>query len=589
MVASKNAPRGLIVHPRDPDRAYFSQPLLRLASRDPDALAEHADFSRLVRQTLRPRLSAHRRSELALEVLVEMCRTWGDPDDTVDLREDWLQVVTARYPTPELLEALALVRLEQAELKLCPSPQWPQPRANHLGAFAPPTLEPYSPSVARAKERRHVDYAPEKVSRAWLKAVEVALDALVQGHLAQWKAPACLATLRCLALVTLLGHPLAGKAHHRRQFFNGPGLGLWKAVVARLEKLQPPHLWPGYVDGSFARLVIMHLRGQEAAESLYPELAGQSGLVVSAAAGAEGEQALPVAGVPVVHGPIPPATHRDDDAQIDTYSPLLLPQPVALMPSPPALEAKLNGLREEFPWAVEAIGEVERLLGTRALLGVRELMFGPLLLVGPPGAGKSRLARRLAEELALPYLPVSVGGNHDGRIFTGMTRGWAGGTPSPLLTLLLRHSSASGLVLLDEVDKIGEGRGNAPSLAATLLGLLEPETAKRWYDTFLQTTCDLSRLVFVGTANGLTGLSRPLLSRFSVVHMPEPGPQHQAALVRGITHELADTWGLPREVLPVPPEEVYAHRGRNARELRRCVLHYLYDWAREHREVGRMH
>jgi hypothetical protein len=71
--------------------------------------------------------------------------------------------------------------------------------------------------------------------------------------------------------------------------------------------------------------------------------------------------------------------------------------------------------------------------------------------------------------------------------------------------------------------------------------------------------------------------------------MPEPGPQHQAALVRGITHELADTWGLPREVLPVPPEEVYAHRGRNARELRRCVLHYLYDWAREHREVGRMH
>lgn len=152
-----------------------------------------------------------------------------------------------------------------------------------------------------------------------------------------------------------------------------------------------------------------------------------------------------------------------------------------------------------------------------------------------------------------------------------MTRGWAGGTPSPLLALLLRHSTASSLVLLDEVDKIGEGLGKAHPLAAMLLGLLEPETARRWYDTFLQTTSDLSRLVFVGTANGLTGLSRPLLSRFTMVHVPEPGLQHQAGLVRGITHELADTWGLPREVLPAPPEVVYAHNGRNAPELRRCA------------------
>ncbi len=158
-----------------------------------------------------------------------------------------------------------------------------------------------------------------------------------------------------------------------------------------------------------------------------------------------------------------------------------------------------------------------------------------------------------------------------------------------MLNLILRHKSASALVLLDELDKTSHRTSNSTPVTSALLGLLEPESARRWHDTFLQTSCDLSKLCFWATANGLAGIPKPLLSRFTLIYMPAPRKEHMHVLVHGIVDDITKAWGLPSDVLPLPPHEVYEGVPLNARELRRLVTQFLCAWGLEHRRPDQMH
>jgi MoxR-like ATPase len=154
---------------------------------------------------------------------------------------------------------------------------------------------------------------------------------------------------------------------------------------------------------------------------------------------------------------------------------------------------------------------------------------------------------------------------------------------------MLQHRTASGMILLDEIDKVGASNQSSAPATSVLLGLLEPETASRWYDTFLQTTCDFSRLSFWATANSLKSLPAPLLSRFTVLYMPEPRQEDMKALVQGITDDIAREWRLPLGALPLPPSLMYEGVRLNARELRRLILRFLSDWAEKNRSPARLH
>lgn len=96
---------------------------------------------------------------------------------------------------------------------------------------------------------------------------------------------------------------------------------------------------------------------------------------------------------------------------------------------------------------------------------------------------------------------------NDSMALLGTARGWATGQASPLVDVMLQHTCASALVLLHEVDKVGTSSRISVPPTVALLNLLEPENAKRWYDTFLQVDCDLSKLMFWATANSLQPLS----------------------------------------------------------------------------------
>jgi SpoVK/Ycf46/Vps4 family AAA+-type ATPase len=259
------------------------------------------------------------------------------------------------------------------------------------------------------------------------------------------------------------------------------------------------------------------------------------------------------------------------------------------MPGVSTLEASLHTLYGEFPWAQAAVDLLSERLRTARRLGIQELRLPPILLAGPPGAGKSRFCRRVAELLRLPYIPIGCGGRHDAKALSGTSRGWSTGEPSPLVRLLIQRRSASALVLLDEIDKAARNGSDAPPMTSLLLSLLESETAQRWYDSYLQTTCDMSHVTFFATANSLAGIPRPLLSRFELIYVPEPSSQHLESLITGITRDLERDWGMEHGVLPHMPATSLGNRQIDARSLKKAVLRFIGRWSEEHLAPQRLH
>jgi hypothetical protein len=252
----------------------------------------------------------------------------------------------------------------------------------------------------------------------------------------------------------------------------------------------------------------------------------------------------------VCTAPIPRATDRSDQEEVQRHQILQQPLPVAPMPSPAKLGILFDRLVAEFPWADQALSAIFTDLRARAALGIPWLGMPATLLVGLPGCGKSRLARRLAEELNLPRLDLPLGGTTDSKVLSGTSRGWASGRPSDLAVLLASRRCASALVLLDEIDKAAGSTQNDGGIQSYLLGLLEPETARRHRDNFLKVECDYSRVSWIATANQLSVLSAPLLSRFRVLLVGQPEPGHMRAAAENVLVEMAARWGVERAALP---------------------------------------
>ncbi len=280
----------------------------------------------------------------------------------------------------------------------------------------------------------------------------------------------------------------------------------------------------------------------------------------------------------VITEKIPDGTSSEDRETIKRFSALCRPQPIALMPSASWLIERENRLLDEFPWAARVVRGIFQDLIAKSYCGVSEIAVRPILILGAPGIGKTRLARRIAEELALPFLPLGLAGTDDSRMILGTSRGWATGQPSPLLDVLLRHGTSSALVLLDEIEKTTNRSHNSPPTNSVLLGLLEPESVCRWVDSFLQVKCDLSRLIFVATANSLTGISRPLLSRFVILQIEQPTARQLLQAIPHVVSDLTFDWGLESGFFPEVHSDELGGKPKNMRELRLLVQDCLREW-----------
>ncbi len=283
----------------------------------------------------------------------------------------------------------------------------------------------------------------------------------------------------------------------------------------------------------------------------------------------------------VCRAAIPYSSDKHDTEEIARHRVLEAPLPVVPMPPLQFIESSRAALLAEFPWAATAVEVIFGDLLGRANLGVRDLTLPATLLVGLPGAGKSRLARRIAEVLDLARLDVSLAGTSDTKIIGGTSRGWASGRPSDLASLLARRRTASALVLLDEIDKASDHHREGGGICAYLLALLEPETASRHYDSYLKTECDFSKVSWLCTANTLSGITKPLQSRLRILAVPQPQARHFPAVSRGVIAELETRWQLPTGSLPSADKlGIDWTRLTSARQVRIAMETSIGHWAR---------
>lgn len=206
--------------------------------------------------------------------------------------------------------------------------------------------------------------------------------------------------------------------------------------------------------------------------------------------------------------------------------------------TPSDLPAAWKTMRSEYPHAVEVVDRIfEGLAGNPCRIS-------PTILIGAPGSGKSRFARRLGEVLSLRTDFIAFAGMADSAVM-GTARRWSTGEPSFAVTSILRHLVANPLLVVDEVEKAADGGHNGNAQHA-LLPLLERETARAFMDPWVQATVDVSYVSWVLTANSVQPILGPLRDRCIIMTFPSPGREHvdtlSNAMIADIVHERGEVF-----------------------------------------------